>query len=207
MIYAMRTYTLKPGTVPIFEERFAESLPFREKYSKLGAFWHTEIGPLNQVIHVWPYDDLQQRYQVRTAAIKDASGKWPPKGEDVLLRMESEILLPAPFMRPLGEPQALGGVYELRIYTYQVGAIPRVVELWSQAIPFRERYSPLAACWISELGGLNRFFHLWPYKDLAARAQIREEAMKDSHWPPPTREWLVSQENELLVPAAFSPLH
>ena len=54
MIYEVRTYTLKPGSVAKFEENFATALPHREKYSKLGAFWHTEIGPLNQVIHVWP---------------------------------------------------------------------------------------------------------------------------------------------------------
>jgi NIPSNAP len=39
-------------TVAEFEERFAKRLPLREKHSKLGAFWHTEFGPLNQVIHV-----------------------------------------------------------------------------------------------------------------------------------------------------------
>ena len=61
MIYEVRTYTLKPGTVPEFESRFEQRHPHREKYSKLGAFWHTEMGPLNQVIHIWEYDDLQHR--------------------------------------------------------------------------------------------------------------------------------------------------
>ena len=66
MIYEVRTYTLRPGgAVAEFEERFAKRLPLREKHSKLGAFWHTEFGPLNQVIHVYPYDDLQQRTAVR----------------------------------------------------------------------------------------------------------------------------------------------
>jgi hypothetical protein len=55
MIYEVRTYTLRPGTVAEFEERYAKRLPLREKHSKLGAFWHTEFGPLNQVIHVYPY--------------------------------------------------------------------------------------------------------------------------------------------------------
>ena len=68
MIYEVRTYTLRPGTVAEFEERFAKRLPLREKHSKLGAFWHTEFGPLNQVIHVYPYDDLQQRTAVRARA-------------------------------------------------------------------------------------------------------------------------------------------
>lgn len=209
MIYEMRTYTLKPGTVATFEERFAEGLPTREKYSLLGAFWHTDIGPLNQVVHVWPYRDLAHRDEVRAAAAKDTGGKWPPKTTEFIASMQSEILHPAPFMRPLGEPQSLGSIYEMRIYTYQPGAMPRVLERWAEAIPYREKYSPLAACWYSELGGLNRFFHVWPYKDLADRARIRAEAAKDpsGKWPPATREWLVSQENKLLVPAAFSRLH
>ena len=57
MIYEVRTYRLKPGSIPECEKRFAEALPHREKYSPLGAFWHTEIGPLNQIIHVWPYGE------------------------------------------------------------------------------------------------------------------------------------------------------
>ena len=44
MIYEVRTYTLRPGTVAEFEERYAKRLPLREKHSKLGAFWHTEFG-------------------------------------------------------------------------------------------------------------------------------------------------------------------
>ena len=58
MIYEVRTYTLKPGSVAKFEENFAAALPHREKYSKLGAFWHTEIGPLISAsevtrVHEW----------------------------------------------------------------------------------------------------------------------------------------------------------
>ncbi|MCH8298614.1 MAG: NIPSNAP family protein, partial [Chloroflexi bacterium] len=56
MIYEVRTYDLKPGAVPQAEEAFAEALPYREKYSPIAAFWHTEIGPLNQIIHVWGYE-------------------------------------------------------------------------------------------------------------------------------------------------------
>jgi hypothetical protein len=53
MIIEMRTYTLQPGTLAEVEKRFGASLPGREKHSKLAAFWHTEVGQLNQIIHVW----------------------------------------------------------------------------------------------------------------------------------------------------------
>jgi hypothetical protein len=72
MIYEVRTYTLRTGAVPEFEDRFAKRKPLREKHSKLGAFWHTDFGPLNQVIHAWPYADLAERTRVREAMAQDA---------------------------------------------------------------------------------------------------------------------------------------
>ena len=68
MIIELRTYTLQPGTVATFEERFAKALPVRAKVSPLAAFWHTEVGPLNRVIHLWPYDDLGARTRQRAEA-------------------------------------------------------------------------------------------------------------------------------------------
>ena len=203
MIYEMRTYELKPGTVAEFEDRFGEALPHREKYSKLGAFWHTEFGPLNQVIHVWPYENMQERADIRAEAGKDPN--WPPKTQDIVLNMQSDILIPAPFMRPLGNQQ-LGNVYEMRTYTYWGGSIPEVIKRWSEAIPHREKYSPLAACWYGEFGPLNKWIHVWPYKDLEERNRIRAEASNDPHWPAPTREFQVQQENKILIPASFSPM-
>ena len=206
MIYEVRTYTLKPGSVATFEENFAKSLPHREKYSKLGAFWHTDIGPLNQVIHVWPYETMDQRNEIRAEAVKDPN--WPPPNDpEMYVSQVSEIFTPAPFMRPMGGDQALGNIYEMRIYTYKTGSMGRVLKVWGDAIHHREEYSPLAAAMSSELGGLNKWMHIWPYKDLGERDRIRAEAQSNPHWPPPTREFLLGQENKILVPASFSPMH
>ena len=209
MIYEMRTYTLQPGTVPEFETRFAQRHPHREKYSKLGAFWHTEFGPLNQVIHVWLYEDLNQRLEAREAAAQDPELQRLQSGREFVVSQESDIFFPAPFMRTMGGDQALGDVYEMRIYTYQPGAIAEVIKSWTDAIPHREKYSPLAAAMYSELGRLNQWVHIWPYKDLNERTRIRAETTQDAHWPPSpsTRHLLMKQENKLLVPAAFSPMH
>ena len=70
MIYEVRTYNLQPGSVPVYEENFAKALPAREKLSKLSAFWHTEFGTLNQVIHVWPYESIEERASIRAEAEK-----------------------------------------------------------------------------------------------------------------------------------------
>jgi hypothetical protein len=204
MIIEMRTYTLKPGNIPTFEERFASALSIREKFSKLAAFWHTEVGPLNQVIHVWPYDSLDQRAAVRAEASKAAG--WPPNTRELTLEQRSEIFLPAAFSPPL-EPRTLGGIYEIRMYTYAPGTLPAVMERWAEKVPERIKLSPLVGAWYSELGGLNKWCHIWAYKDAGERSRIRAEAVAKGVWPPGSPAGaLLKQENMLVVPAAFSPL-
>ncbi len=205
MIYEIRTYTLKPGSVAEFEKRFESSLANRLKYSELAAFWHTEIGPLNQVIHVWPYENLQQRAEIRGQAGKEPD--WPPKSSDLILSMQSEIFSPAPFSPKLGGNQKLGPVYEMRTYQYQPGSIPTVIERWKEALKGgRLELSPLAACMSSDIGPLNVWIHIWPYASLAERDRIRAESHKLDTWPPKTREFLISQQNKIIAPASFSPM-
>jgi hypothetical protein len=208
MIYEVRTYTLRPGTVAEFEERYAKRLSLREKHSKLGAFWHTEVGPLNQVIHVYPYDDLQHRTAVRDALAKETARAQIPSGREFVVGKEAEIMTPAPFMHPLGSRDyGTGNVYEMRTYTFAPGDISKVLDGWGKAIEAREKFSPLAACWTSELGGLNKFVHTWVYKDLNERARVREESRKPGgQWPAQTGVRPIRQANKLLIPAAFSPV-
>ena len=125
MIIEMRTYTLQPGTVATFEERFAEALPVRAKVSPLAAFWHTEVGPLNRVIHVWPYESLEERTRLRAEATKLQG--WPPNTREFVVEQQSEIYLPAPFSPKL-EPRQLGSLYEIRTYTFKPGGIPSVID-------------------------------------------------------------------------------
>jgi hypothetical protein len=63
--------------------------------------------------------------------------------------------------------------------------------------------------WYSELGGLNRWCHIWAYKDAAERFAARERARNEGVWPPRGGQPGVTlkQENMLVVPASFSPLH
>ena len=135
MIYEVRTYTLRPGTTAEFEERYEKRLPSRVKHSKLGGFWHTEFGPLNQVVHVYPYDDLQHRTRVRSAMANDRERNAMPGGGEFIVAQEAEIVIPAPFMRELGSRNyGTGNVYEMRTYTYAPGDIPKVLDAWGKAI-------------------------------------------------------------------------
>ncbi|HZT87850.1 MAG TPA: NIPSNAP family protein [Stellaceae bacterium] len=205
MILEMRTYTLQPGSLAEVEKRFGEALASsgRTKVSPLGAFFHTEVGPLNRIIHCWPYETLGERDRLRAEASK--LNGWPPNIREFIVEMESKIAIAAPFS-PKMEPRQLGGLYEIRTYTMLPGAAPTVIERWAERIEGRTKYSPLAFCGYTELGGLNQWIHIWAYKDAAERFAIRDKARESGAWPPATRGQFVKQENMLVVPSSFSPL-
>jgi hypothetical protein len=204
MIYEVRTYRLKPNTGPEVVKRFGEAYEKRKKYSELAAFFTTDIGPLNQIIHIWPYKDLNERAKIRAESVKD--GTWPPKIAEFCEEQLSEIYHPFA-ITPEFKPGKVGPIFEWRSYTLVAGQLPRVMENWSKAVPERTKRSPLTMAMHTDLGPLNRFVHIWPYKDLNERAAVRSQAVKDGIWPPKGGEGtLVAQENKICIPASFSPL-
>jgi hypothetical protein len=207
MFYELRTYNLKPGTIPEAEKRFAEAIEVRQKYSPMVALWHTEIGPLNQLLHLWQYESLQQRQEAREAAAKDPSGKWPPGLRELVETQENDILLPSPINDPLDGPREWGNLYELRMYTYPSGTVRKVMDQFVAHVPRRAEMYPLGGFFMSDLGQLNRFYQLWPYKDWAHRDEIRAQYAGTDIWPPHTDERPVHQLVRHLMPATCSPLH
>lgn len=211
MIYELRTYNLKPKSLPEVERRFAERYEKRKKHSPLAAFWHTEIGPLNQIVHVWPYRDLAERERIRAEAVKD--GSWPPSIGEFVLAMHSDIMTPFPFSPEL-KPAKVGPFFEMRTYTYKTGELPKIMKIWEEAMPARLAYGPVTALWYSELGALNKFVHIWPYRSLQERTEIREKTRAAGIWPPSeiaekrtgSSYQLLGMENKILMPASFSPL-
>ena len=205
MIYEVRTYTLKPGTVPQAEQAFADKIAERVKYSPLAGFWRSEVGTLNQIVHIWSYKDTNERAKIRAEVVEKKV--WPPAIADFVVNMESKILLGAPFS-PNFAPGEHGGIYEFRTYTYGPGAIPKVIEAWTPLIKARSAISPLVFAGFTDIGALNQWVHVWAYKNMADRETRRAQAMKPGVWPPPRHEsvTLLKQENKFAVPASWSPL-
>ena len=211
MIYEMRTYDLKPRSLDEVEKRFGEQYEKRKKYSELAAFWHTEIGPLNQIIHVWGYKDMEERGRIREAAVKD--GVWPPKIAEFIVSQKSEIMIPFSFMKDI-KPGKMGPYFEIRTYHFAGGELPVIKKNWESAIDVRLQFGPVCAVWFTELGKVNTFQHIWPYESLDQREEIRKKAQATGLWPAGKkavkeggRDYnLIMQENKIVVPSKFSPL-
>jgi hypothetical protein len=203
MIYEFRTYNLKPRTMAAYTKAFGEALPKRLEFSPLAAFWCSEIGPLNQVIHVWPYADVEERNRVRKEAAE--AGVWPPQGGDVILDMRSEIFTSKTSF-PALEPGDYGPYYEMRTYVLEPGSVGRMEKRWDEALGARTAISPLAGIFFSEFGALNQWVHIWPYKSLDDRAEARAEGKRQGVWPPAGESPVIAQESKILIPAPFSPM-
>ena len=203
MIYEFRTYTLHPRTVPEFLKRFGDALEPRLKLSKLAAFWYTEIGPLNQVIHVWPYENALERSKIRAEAAKLST--WPPKVQEFLVDTKSELFEALPYSPPL-EPSSNGPYFEMRSYVLKAGSMPQMAQRWGEYLPGRLKLSPLTGVFTSDVGSLNQWVHIWAYKSLDERVAVRKKATADGIWPPPGDSPVVRQETKILLAAPFSPI-
>lgn len=100
MLYEMRIYRLKTGAVPAYL-RLVEEEGIRVQEEHLGqlvGYFATEIGRLNEIVHVWAYESLDERERRRAALAGDP--RWTafiPKIQALIEEMETRILKPAPF--------------------------------------------------------------------------------------------------------------
>ena len=204
MIYETRTYRLQPRSLPEVLKRFETGYQIRKKHSEIAAFFYTEIGPLNQIIHIWPYEDMAERATVRAAASKDEG--WPPAIGEFVDTQNSEVFVTSPFT-PQMAPAPKGWIYEWREYILKPGAIPGMMEAWGNAIEARTKLSPLTVAMYTDLGDLNKWVHVWAYENLEHRREVRAEAAAKKIWPPAGGGGhLLTQDNKIVLSASFSPI-
>jgi hypothetical protein len=96
-IYELRWYRTLPGRTGEWLALFKDVLPAREKYSKNVGLWQTEMGQLNEVVHLWAYADLNARAAARTGAL--ANPDWQAylgQSLPLLLEQKAVVLVPTP---------------------------------------------------------------------------------------------------------------
>ena len=107
--------------------------------------------------------------------------------------MKSEILIPAPFSPPL-EEREVGPLFEIRSYTYQPGAIPAVIERWSEKIEARAKMLPIVGCFTVNSATLTGGSIYGPTAILLiGRASGRKRSSKESGRLRRARYWSSSK--------------
>jgi hypothetical protein len=211
MIYELRTYTVKPGSLgDMVKAASTVSRDIRgDDYGKLEGYWSTEIGPLNQVMHLWSYSDLNERARLRAELARNPrwTGEYTPLIYPLLMRQEVRLL--NAIKGPVA-PASTGNIYEFRNYRAKTGgAVRQWLDAFTAVLPAREKYSKIVGLWQTEASQPNEVCHIWAYPSLNARAEARANALKDPAWQEflgkgtPLLEEMYST---ILLPAPHSPL-
>lgn len=104
MIIEQRTYTTHPGQWRNYLALYqAEGLAVQQRIlGRMVGYYTTESGPLNQIVHLWAYTDLNERTQLRARLMADPQWlAYVAKMLPMLQSQESKFLTPAPFFQPL----------------------------------------------------------------------------------------------------------
>lgn len=114
MLVEMRTYTTHPGRLRDYLALYqAEGLSIQQRIlGRMVGYYSSEIGELNQVVHLWAYEDLKERSERRAQLLADPGFKaYVQKMLPLLVKQESRILSPTAFFTPTwqalpGEPES-----------------------------------------------------------------------------------------------------
>lgn len=100
MIVEERIYTLHPGQAPEYLRLYeTEGLGIQRRIlGRLVGYFSTEVGPLNQIVHLWAYRDVAERAERRGWLLADEGWRaYAKKIRPLIVTQENKILVPAPF--------------------------------------------------------------------------------------------------------------
>jgi hypothetical protein len=203
MQYDLTLITVRPGT-------HGKALPLIEQWLKANpgkgeflACLFSDIGALNQIMLLHGYADPAALAADRESAARSDN---PFGCLDVITGISRDTYTPFPMVEPI-KPGQYGPIFEVRSYLLRPASLVPTVKAWEGAVPNRVKLSRMLAAMYTVSGPAPRFVHIWPYPSLNERAQIRAKAVETGVWPPPGGpDHLQTQQTDIFLPAAFSPI-
>ena len=100
MIIEQRTYDLYPGRIAEYRQLIeTEGIAIqRPILGRLVGYYSSDIGALNQIVHLWAYESMEDRAARRARLFADPAWlAFSARTQPLLMRMENKILLPLAF--------------------------------------------------------------------------------------------------------------
>ena len=209
-LYELRTYTLKPGTVGdmLKAAGSVEQDIRKDDYGKIEGYWSTDIGPLNQILQLRSYRDVNERAQLQNELARNSrwSAEYDPLVRPLIVREDVRLLNAA--IGPVA-PASTGNVYEFRNYRVKAGAVNQWIDAFKTGLPAREKYSRIVGFWRTDAGQPDEVCHIWAFPSLNARAEARKNSLQEPDW----QAFLVKggplleeMHSTIMLPAPHSPL-
>jgi len=103
-------------------------------------------------------------------------------------------------------------IVEQRDYHVYTGKLPELVSLYeTEGIALQQEIlGSLVGAFTTEIGALSTYTTLWRYDSFAEREERRARLQADERWKAflaKVQPLMHTQQNRILVPTSFSPLH
>lgn len=160
-VYELRTYNIWPQYLKPFLNLTTEQLHLRTAQSKLVGYWTAELGALNQVVHIWEYDSLEHRAQVRInlAGNKEWIDRYFSKILPMMSSQENSVLSVIPDVTFSNCHD--NGVYQLQTFQCQNSYLPSTL-MEGSTNDF------LVTAFKTVVGEMDQVVLLWKHTSLSA---------------------------------------
>ena len=226
-IVEIRTYQSKPEYMNDYKDQSALIASTRAMYMedrwKLYLLPETGSGTLQDFIHIYHFDGLEERSNIRKSMTLDK--KWNEflqTSRKCLVQQKSEIFVPINlkgihldyFNKSADKNE--NPIYEIRHYQLIPGyeTIPQMIDIFSKGLPDKinccgNKLGQLVLLAHSDISILNQFIEIWRYPSQKASIEHRIASRKSNLWRQSIADaakLTVTFQNRLMIPAKFSPL-
>tara|TARA_B110000037_G_C17055543_1_gene479613 strand:- start:311 stop:949 length:639 start_codon:yes stop_codon:yes gene_type:complete len=211
MINELRMYTTRPGKmkdVVNASATVAQKIRGGDSYGKLIGHWWSEIGKMNQYVHMWEYKDPEEMRRLRSelAAKEDWKNKFIPLVGPNILTQEIRLLRP---LTKIKKPVNSSNIYELKIIKLNIGQSAKWAKKFLEIVGLIENSSINIGIWNTELQDPNEIISLWSHPNLENMSKYWYELESNKDWNDFNNyqeNSVKSEENIILKSSICSPL-
>lgn len=211
MINELRMYTTRPGKmkdVVNASATVAQKIRGGDTYGKLIGHWWSEIGKMNQYVHMWEYKDPEEMRRLRSelAAKEDWKNKFVPLVAPNILTQEIRLLRP---LTEIKKPVNSSNIYELKIIKLNIGQSAKWAKKFLEIVGLIENSSINIGIWNTELQDPNEIISLWSHPNLENMSKYWYDLESNKDWNDFNNyqeNSVKSEENIILKSSICSPL-
>lgn len=210
-VYELQIHDVRPDSVSPYLQNYQNWVDVAQKKcegTELVGSWRVEIGDQDQFIHIWRFrHGYPHASEFLELCRTDKELQTVTKEQVSLLRYrENQYMLPFSFW---GHPQPRNekNMYEMRSYVLKPGTMIEWGNNWARGITYRK--DSAVAGFFSQIGQLYMVHHIWGYKDLQIRKDVRDSAWRKPGWDEcvaHTVPLIREMRSRWLLPTSFSPI-
>jgi len=134
-------------------------------------------------VHIWEYKGYPGFHHTQNVVHANPKYiRYLERLRPLLRSRESDLAQEFSFWGGTAQPHHFGGIFELRTYDLQAGKLMEWEQHWRKGIECRRQVMEPVGAWFSQLGRLNRVYHLWQFADLEHRKISREKCWELPGW-------------------------